>query len=141
MEPINMRSSLAEGQSRLRRIGTSPLRFAAMAILFAPAASALSQAAEDKYTTAVLYEECGHPASSVQKAHCNGFVHGFLVGALTGYEIADRGSLFCGGTPEVALLVIIFQKFVRAHPETLHLEAKIALVAALESAFPCPQAK
>jgi hypothetical protein len=89
----------------------------------------------------VLYDECGHPDSSVQKTHCNGFVHGFLVGVLTGYEIAGSGSLFCGGTPEVAQLVIIFQKFVRAHPKTLHLEAKVALVAAFESAFPCPQSK
>jgi hypothetical protein len=105
-------------------------------------ATHLPQAAtDDRYTAAVLYDECDHPASSVQKAHCNGFVHGFLIGVLTGYEIAGGGSLFCGDAPEVAQLVTIFQKFVRAHPETLHLEAKVALIAALQSAFPCPQAK
>jgi hypothetical protein len=90
-----------------------------------------------KYTAAVLYEECGQPASSVEKAHCNGFVHGFLVGTLTGYDIAGMGTLFCGGSPSVAQVVALFQIFARAHPETLHLEAKVALVAALESAFPC----
>ena len=87
---------------------------------------AASANAAEELTTAVLYDQCtNYPASSVQRAHCNGFVHGFLVGALTGWEIAaEAGSLpgpalFCGGNPSVAELVIIFQAFVRVHPETL----------------------
>ena len=109
-------------------------------VLLSLAAHLAQAATDDKYTAAVLYDECGHPASSVQKAHCNGFVHGFLVGVLTGYEIAGKGPLFCGGEPEVAQLVTIFQVFVRARPEALRLEAKVALIAALQSALPC-QAK
>jgi hypothetical protein len=128
----------------LRRTGAalSTVLFIVLVLTAVPARAEIArtaQAAGDKYTAAILYDECNHPASSVQKAHCNGFVHGFLVGAQTGFEVlANRGSLFCGDTtPAIAQLVVIFQMFVRAHPEALPLEAEVALVGALENAFPC----
>ena len=135
--------SISSGRREVRNVHRPQLCISAIAIavcgLVAAAAVAASANAAEQFTTAVLYDECSnYPASSVQKAHCNGFVHGFLVGALTGWEIAGKAgplpgppSLFCGGNPSVSQLVTLFQIFVRAHPETLDLEAAVALVAAL----------
>jgi hypothetical protein len=54
-------------------------------IVVAPANFAM----DDQFTTARLYDECtNYSPPSVQRAHCNGFVHGFLIGALTGWGIA-----------------------------------------------------
>jgi hypothetical protein len=107
-------------------------------ILAMAAVPTQSQAKDKGFTAAVLYDECtNHPPSSVQRAHCNGFIHGFLVGTMTTSEIAKLTPPFCGGDPEVSALVTVFQTAVRMRPQLLSLDANVALVAAFTTAFPC----
>jgi hypothetical protein len=75
------------------QLGIAAIAIAVCALMVAAAVAAERHRDLDipKYTAAVLYEECGQRAPSVEKAHCNGFVHGFLVGALTGYDMPAWG--------------------------------------------------
>jgi hypothetical protein len=123
--------------------GIQKISLACALVLALAATGARSQTAGDKgLTTGMLYDECtDYPDSSVQRAHCNGFIHGFLVGAMTIAEIANTKPPFCGGSPEVSSLVTVFQTFVRMRPDVLALEARVGLIAAFTTAFPCHEAK
>jgi hypothetical protein len=102
--------------------------------------------AEDthNYTAALLYNECIQSESSVQRAHCNGFIHGFIIGVQTIAEATHQGALLCGGAiqslgydPSIAQLIIVFRIFIKLHPEALPLKAEVPLLAAFVNAFPC----
>jgi hypothetical protein len=123
--------------------GTQKISMACALVRVLVATGARSQAADDKgFTAGMLYDECtNYPDSSVQRAHCNGFIHGFLIGAMTIAEIAKTRPPFCGGNPEVSSLVTVFQTFIRMRPDALTLEARVALIAAFTTAFPCHGAK
>jgi hypothetical protein len=114
----------------------------ASAVSFAALLLATVSHAQDKtFTAGVLCDECtNHPASSVERAHCNGFIHGFLVGMMTAGDITKAGTPFCGGEPEVSTLVTVFQTFMRLRPDTNSLGAEVALTAAFATAFPCSKA-
>jgi hypothetical protein len=113
------------------------------AISFAALLLAAAAHAQDKtFTAGGLYDECtNYPVSSVERAHCNGFIHGFLVGMMTAGDITKSGAPFCGGEPEVSTLVTVFQTFMRMRPDTRSLEAQVALTAAFATAFPCSKAR
>jgi hypothetical protein len=126
------------------------MTFATALVLMVTGASRQPYAAESQlqapegqgFTAAVLYDECtNYSDSSIQRAHCNGFVHGVLEGTLIMGEVVNQGPVFCGGSPSVAELVTIFQTYVRRHPNAPPHKAGDVVAAAFVSAFPCEETK
>jgi hypothetical protein len=110
--------------------------------LLVTGAAGTAQAQDKVFTASVLYDECtNHGVQSIERAHCNGFVYGFLVGMMTAAEIMKSDPPFCGGAPEVGELVTVFQTFVRMRTDALSKGAGAALTAAFATAFPGRKAK
>ena len=88
-----------------------------------------------------LYRACHQKALSAGGISCIAYVRGFVDGITLGHGL-DRTSptVYCpsatGLDADQARLII--QKYLRDHPESLHLEAGNLAANALTEAFSCP---
>ena len=92
-------------------------------------------AAAEHLSAQKLYERCSDHSGSAEDATCTAWIMGFADGLAMG----QAGKAWCfpeGGTVGQARLVI--EKFLRDHPEVLHLPAVAVAGGALMAAFPCP---
>jgi hypothetical protein len=86
-----------------------------------------------------IYANCN--GGSHQKALCNAFVIGFTYGLLSAQRLANYKKLAPSTcipddvTPNQVRL--IFEKYMRDHPEDLHLQASLMLSVVLDETFPC----
>ncbi len=72
---------------------------------------------------------------------CNGFIYGILTGRNPDYQTPERGWFCAPDTFTTADVVVLFNDFIRAHPdwrETFGGSPADALVAAIREAWPCP---
>ena len=88
-----------------------------------------------------LYRACRQKALSAGGISCIAYVRGFVDGITLGHGLGKTSpTVYClsaaGLDADQARLII--QKYLRDHPESLHLEAGNLAANALTEAFPCP---
>ena len=111
---------------------------AAFAIGFL-AASALTDARALSGTE--LYKACRQRDLSAGGISCIAYVRGFVDGMTLGYLTGKKSPLlYCPPRDGIAAdqARLLVQKYLRDHPESLHLEAGNLAANALTEAFPCP---
>jgi len=87
-----------------------------------------------------LYKVCLHKSGSAEDGLCMSYIQGFVDGlALGGVIAADFQSLICLPKDGISQTQarLIFQKFVRDHPEKLNTAAALLVGEAIGVAFPC----
>jgi hypothetical protein len=93
------------------------------------------------FTGAQLYQECTKaPKNSMEDLACISYLRGFIDGMVMARA---GGAGFC--PPQHGILVDqgrqIAEKYLKDHPDDLHLEAGLVLGTAFIKAFPCASKK
>jgi hypothetical protein len=106
---------------------------ASLAILSATSAEAL--------TGAELYQECLDKSKGVEEIGCASYIRGFVDGMLSGSAVERLAIKYCPPKKGTELIQarLIVEKYLREHPEKLHVQAGLLVGSALIAAFPCPK--
>jgi hypothetical protein len=107
---------------------------ASLAILSATNAEAL--------TGSDLYQECLDKSRGIEEIGCLSYVRGFVDGIFSGVAIERLAIGFCPPKEEgldATQARLIVEKYLREHPEQLHVQAGLLVGSALIAAFPCPK--
>jgi hypothetical protein len=94
------------------------------------------------WTGNLLYESCAENKGSAGDVACSAYVRGFLDGIGAGNAIAKNfPGLYCPPKTGIEFTQgrLVIEKYLKEHPETLHLEAALILGVAMIEAFPCPK--
>jgi hypothetical protein len=87
-----------------------------------------------------LYQECLDKGNGMSEVACLAYVRGFVDGMFMGTTVTKKfAGQYCPpkeGTDAIQARLIV-EKYLREHPESLHVEAGLLVGTALLGAFPC----
>ena len=127
------------GRPSWRRLGVVMKRTSAAFVVGFAAASAITDARALSGTE--LYKACRQRDLSAGGISCIAYVRGFVDGMTLGHVMGKTApTLYCPPRDGIAADQgrIIVKKYLRDHPESLHLEAGNLAANALTEAFSCP---
>jgi Rap1a immunity proteins len=88
-----------------------------------------------------LYQECLDKSKGFQDLACLSYVRGFVDGMFMGGAVAAQfAGQYCPPKDGIDAIQarLIIEKYLRDHPENLHIEVGLLAGTALMAAFPCP---
>jgi hypothetical protein len=94
------------------------------------------------FTGTQLYQQCIDEPHSMGSLACLSYVRGLIDGVAMGTVFSEQyAGRFCPpkGGLDANQARLIVEKYLKDHPEKLHLEAGIIASIALLVAFPCPK--